>query len=51
MRLFFMVAKGMGPDHFFDETPQTGSGEWISLSASDVASWRAKYLREFLDVG
>lgn len=51
MRLFFMVAKGIGPDHFFDETPQTGSGEWISLSASDVASWRAKYLREFLDVG
>jgi broad specificity phosphatase PhoE len=51
MRLCFMLAEGLAPEAFFDVTPQTGSGEWISLSASDVSAWRSKYLREYLDVG
>jgi broad specificity phosphatase PhoE len=50
MRIFFMVANGIKLDAFFDDTPQPGSGDWISISLADVEAWRSEHLREFLDV-
>lgn len=50
MRVVFMVSKGLSPESFFEETPQTGSGEWVTLAIADVEAWRFKYLREYLDV-
>ncbi|MCX6109390.1 MAG: histidine phosphatase family protein [Proteobacteria bacterium] len=44
MRLWYMMAAGLGPEAFFAETPHQAEGKWLDLSAADVAQWRHKYL-------
>jgi broad specificity phosphatase PhoE len=44
MRLWMMMAHGIPPDAFFDDTPELGKGLWLDISVGHVAQWRRKYL-------
>jgi len=44
LRLWFMMAEGLPPEAFFDETPELGDGRWLDISVTHVAHWRRKYL-------
>jgi broad specificity phosphatase PhoE len=44
LRLWFMMAEGLPPEAFFDETPQLGDGRWVDIGVPHVAAWRRKYL-------
>ena len=44
MRLWFMMAEGLPPESFFNETPELGDGRWLTIGVSHVAQWRRKYL-------
>lgn len=44
LRLWSMMAAGLPPEAFFDETPELGRGRWLNLGVADVAQWRRKFL-------
>lgn len=44
MRLWMMMAQGLAPEAFFDDTPELGQGLWLDISAQHVAAWRRRYL-------
>lgn len=44
MRLWMMMAEGLPPEAFFDDTPELGQGLWLDISVAHVAQWRRKYL-------
>lgn len=44
MRLWFMMAEGLPPESFFDQTPALGEGQWLEVGVAQIASWRRKYL-------
>lgn len=44
MRLWMMMAEGLPPSSFFDETPELAEGRWLELDVAHVAQWRRKYL-------
>jgi broad specificity phosphatase PhoE len=44
MRLWMMMAKGLAPEAFFDDTPELGQGLWLDISVHHVAQWRLKHL-------
>ncbi len=44
MRLWFMMAQGLPPETFFDDTPELGKGAWLDIGVQHVAQWRRKHL-------
>ncbi len=44
MRLWQLMAEEKPPEQFFIDTPDLGQGKWITISATQVAQWRHKYL-------
>lgn len=44
LRLWFMMAEGLPPESFFEQTPELGDGRWLRIGVNDVATWRRKHL-------
>ncbi len=44
LRLWFMMAEGLAPEAFFNDTPELGDGRWLRIGMQDVAQWRRKHL-------
>ena len=44
LRLWFMMAEGLPPEAFFNDTPELGDGRWLRIGMQDVAQWRRKHL-------
>lgn len=44
LRLWFMMAEGLPPEAFFDQTPELGDGRWLRIGVTDVGAWRRKFL-------
>lgn len=44
LRLWIMMAQGLPPEAFFDETPEFGNGRWLDIDVAHVAQWRRRHL-------
>ena len=44
MRIWIMMASGLAPEAFFEETPELGNGRWLTIDVAQVAEWRRRHL-------
>lgn len=44
LRVWHLMARGLPPESFFEETPELSDAHWIAMDVSQVASWRRRFL-------